>query len=102
MVVHACHLSYIGEHKWGIEPQDGLGIKQDPISKITNIKKRLGPWLKWLSTCLASMGPRIQISALSKERKKEKKTIKHMRALIFVDLSSDHPFPTLVYCLLCF
>jgi hypothetical protein len=25
-----------------------------------------------------------------------------MRALIFVDLSSDHPFPTLVYCLLCF
>jgi hypothetical protein len=37
-MVHACHPSYTGSTNRRIMVQAGIGIKQDPISKITDTK----------------------------------------------------------------
>jgi hypothetical protein len=42
MVVHASHPNYMGSTNRRTEVQAGLGIKQDPISKITEAKRAKG------------------------------------------------------------
>jgi hypothetical protein len=37
------------EAQMGIAVQVDRGVKQNPVSKITKAKKRLGSWLKWWS-----------------------------------------------------
>jgi hypothetical protein len=41
MVVHTCHLSYVGSINWGIVVQACLSKKQDPIPKIAKKQKGL-------------------------------------------------------------
>jgi hypothetical protein len=45
----ACHLCYMGSINRRITVWGGLGIKQDPISKVIKAK-RVGAWLKWQSS----------------------------------------------------
>jgi hypothetical protein len=55
-----------------IRVEAAMGIKRDPISKITN-PERAAEERKWHSSCLASTRALIQPLVLKKEKKKRKK-----------------------------
>jgi hypothetical protein len=68
MVVHACNPKYAGSRGKRIIVQ-GQAEVQDPISNNMN-SKWTGTWLKWYSTCLATVRPWVQfpVLPLKKER----------------------------------
>jgi hypothetical protein len=59
MVVHTCDPSYLGGKDRRIEVQSQPRQKCETLSEKLKAKEWQGIWLKWYSTCLASVGPQV-------------------------------------------